>query len=98
MTPQDIILNAVKELGRETENSSLIDADEKTALFGRNLDSRGILSLVSENEECVSEDLDVDIVLADERAMSQKTSPFLNVKTLTKYIEVLIAEAHESSQ
>ena len=98
MTPQDIILNAVKELGRETENPSLIDADEKTALFGRNLDSRGILSLVSENEECVSEDLDVDIVLADERAMSQKTSPFLNVKTLTKYIEVLIAEAHESSQ
>ena len=36
----------------------------------------GILSLVSEIEERVFDDLDVDIVLADERAMSQKTFRF----------------------
>ena len=37
-------------------------------------------------------ELDVDLVLADERAMSQKTSPFRNVTTLVKYAQTLIDE------
>ena len=97
MSILNIVLNAVKEYGNENENTNLINADEKTALFGKNLDSMGILSLVSEIEERVFDDLDVDIVLADERAMSQKTSPFLNIKSLADYIEFLIAEARENN-
>ena len=45
MTILSIVLDAVKECGDENKNSNPINADAKTALFGKNLDSMGILSL-----------------------------------------------------
>ena len=88
----DIVTEAVQEIGRDQENEKLIQADETTLLFGENLDSMGIVFLIADLESKISETLDLQIVLADERAMSQKTSPFRSVKTLTKYIEILIRE------
>jgi acyl carrier protein len=72
-----------------------MDVTLKTKLFGTNgaLDSVGIVFLITELEEKLSDDFDVDISLADEKAMSQITSPFRNVETLAKYIELLVVEA-----
>jgi hypothetical protein len=40
----------------------------------------------------VADDLGKAIVLADERAMSQKRSPFATAGTLADYIELLLSE------
>ena len=89
----NIVIEAVKEIGEEQESQALVDATEETLLFGENLDSMGVVFLVTDLEEKVSEEYGVDITLADERAMSQRTSPFRSVKSLTNYTKTLIDEA-----
>ena len=88
----ELVLEAVKEVGEDQGCDALIEATEETHLFGEHLDSMGIVFLITDLEQKISEELDVDLVLADERAMSQNTSPFRSVKTLAKYATTLIAE------
>jgi len=89
---EEIVLSVVREMGEDLENQELQVPDSTTMLFGKNLDSMGIVFLASELEEEISEVLGLQIPIADERAMSQKTSPFRSVKTLVKYVELLIGE------
>lgn len=89
----NLVLETVKEIGEDQDNQALIDATEDTRLFGENLDSMGIVFLVTDLESRICDELAVDLTLADERAMSQKTSPFRSVKTLTNYVNSLIEEA-----
>jgi acyl carrier protein len=88
----EFVLNVVKEVGEDQEKAELIEATEDTLLFGENLDSMGVVFLVTDLEAAISTEFHVDLTLADERAMSQKTSPFRTVKTLSKYVSQLIAE------
>ena len=89
----NLVLETVKEIGEDQNNQALIDATVVTRLFGENLDSMGIVFLVTDLESKISDEMDIDLTLADERAMSQKTSPFRSVKTLAKYAQNLIEEA-----
>ncbi|MFB2637785.1 hypothetical protein ACE02P_07125 [Shewanella bicestrii] len=89
----NLVLETVKEIGEDQDNQALINATEDTSLFGENLDSMGIVFLVTDLESRISDELEVDLTLADERAMSQKTSPFRSVKTLANYVNSLIEEA-----
>jgi acyl carrier protein len=91
----EFILDIVKEIGEDQEKEALITATEDTRLFGENLDSMGIVFLVTDLESAISEEFDIDLTLADERAMSQKTSPFRTVKTLAKYVNLLISEEQQ---
>lgn len=91
----EIVLDVINELGEMDEKEDLINASESTILFGKNFDSMGIVMLTVEIEEQIFDEYEIEIILADERAMSQKTSPFRNVKTLVKYIESLIEEAKD---
>ncbi|MCR9298794.1 hypothetical protein NB466_07810 [Vibrio fluvialis] len=90
----DFILSVLVEMGEDDDNKELIEANSKTKLFGSQgvLDSVGIVFLITELEERISDDFDIDVTLADEKAMSQVTSPFRNVETLAKYIESLIQQ------
>lgn len=88
----NLVLEIVKEIGEDQDNQALIDATVDTRLFGENLDSMGIVFLVTDLESRISDELAVDLTLADERAMSQKTSPFRSVKTLANYVNSLIEE------
>ena len=49
-----------------------------------------LVSFIVELEEEIEDKLQVEIILADERAMSRTTSPFINSVTLSKYILELI--------
>lgn len=84
-----LTLNEVLE-GNEIEIESIND---KTRLFGEHgiLDSIGIVMLLTELEEAIEDQLSLEITLADDRAMSQKTSPFRSVGTLIEYIQKLVA-------
>jgi acyl carrier protein len=92
----DLVIKTVQEVGYDQENQALIEANKDTLLFGENLDSMGIVFLVTDLESKISEKLNIDITLADERAMSQKTSPFRSIKTLAKYVQTLIDEEQAS--
>ena len=90
----NLVLSALNEIAEDTDNESLSNANAKTKLFGPNgvLDSMGIVFLVSELEDLISDEFDTHVTLADEKAMSQVTSPFRNVETLGVYIQKLVEE------
>lgn len=89
-----IIIESLVELNEELGSEDLKSPNEETRLFGGNggLDSISLVSLITDIEDSISEEFGVDIVLADERAMSQRTSPFRRISSLSKYIEKLLSE------
>lgn len=84
---EKIIIETLVELNEELENP-----DSKTRLYGANggLDSLSLVSFITDLEEKISDEFDKEIVLADEKAMSAKTSPFRSVESLTLYIKSLL--------
>lgn len=87
-----LVISSLHEMGEDEDNTALIEANVKTKLFGANgvLDSVGVVFLITELEEKISDEFNIDVTLADEKAMSQVTSPFRNVETLSKYISQLV--------
>jgi acyl carrier protein len=61
---------------------------EDTFLIGQGavLDSMGLVTAILEIEQRLAAEHDVTVVLADERAMSQKNSPFRSVRSLADYV------------
>ena len=88
----DIIFQSIDELNKE--NDLEISKDVNTKLFGSesNLDSLGLINLITFIEEKIETATGKYITIADERAMSQESTPFKTVDTLTNYIEVLVNE------
>jgi acyl carrier protein len=70
------------------------DLGEGTRLVGPQaaLTSLGLVSLIVELEQTLEEQYGVCLTLADERAMSQRHSPFRTVGTLADYACRLLAE------
>ena len=91
---EKIIIDSLIELNEELENNKLDNPTKHTKLYGGNgvLDSLALVSFITDLEERISEEYGKDIVLAGEKAMSQRTSPFRNVESLTKYIQNLLEE------
>jgi len=89
---EKINVDLLIELNEELEGNLLENPTKKTKLYGGGgaLDSLALVSVITDLEERISDEFDEDIVLADEKAMSQKTSPFRNVKSLTIYIQKLL--------
>jgi acyl carrier protein len=50
------------------------------------MDSISLVTLISQVESDIEDEFNIQVILADEKAMSQKNSPFLTVGTLTSYI------------
>jgi acyl carrier protein len=86
-------LQEVLDMGNGT-SPAVEDIGTGTSLIGREavLDSMGLVNLIVEIEQRLEEDYGVVVILADERAMSQKKSPFHSVGSLTDYICQLIQE------
>jgi len=64
----------------------------ETVLLGEGgvVDSLGLVTLIVAVEGAIEDELDISVTLADERALSQETSPFLTVGTLEGYIAMLL--------
>lgn len=91
---EKIIIDTLIELNEELENEELNNPTSDTKLFGGNgvLDSLALVSFITDLEERISDEFEADIILADEKAMSARTSPFRNVQSLTSYIKSLLEE------
>ncbi|XAK03156.1 hypothetical protein AAID96_03440 [Campylobacter coli] len=89
---QNIIFHSLKNLADELENDNLKNPGLETKIYGidGNLDSLALVSLVSDLEETLNEEFQKEIILANERTMSGRNSPFKDVKTLVAYIEDLL--------
>jgi len=87
-----IICDCVRQLGEELESDALSHPGEDTLLMGEGsgVDSIGLVSLIVEIETRISEELSVDLVLADDRAMSLRRSPFRRVGDLTDHVVGLL--------
>lgn len=88
-----IIGQCLREVADE-EGFDLPNIDADTVLFGEDgvLDSSGLVRLVVTVEEQIDRSKGVAIILADERAMSRKRSPFQSIATLAEYARLRIDE------
>jgi acyl carrier protein len=88
------IYRAVDSINEQSDPEKQIVKAVETALYGANsvLDSLRLVSLVVAVEREIEQESGVSLVLASERAMSQRRSPFLSIGSLAEYIEQLLSE------
>lgn len=82
----ELIIETAAELGEdEMGTSERLTADSR--LFGEDgiLDSMALVTLVIAVEQAIEEKYDSSAGLADEKALSQKNSPYRTVSTLAEY-------------
>jgi acyl carrier protein len=89
---QNIILDCLKEYAKNSPTEIKISDASNTAIFGpeSSLDSLGLVTLIVEIEQNIEDEFGVEITIADEKAMSMRNSPFMNVESLSSYINELI--------
>jgi D-alanine--poly(phosphoribitol) ligase subunit 2 len=89
-----ILFTAIEEINEQLPPHQKIKADRSTQLFGKQgvLDSLTLVQLIVAAEQEVQDTLNIAITLADERALSQKNSPFKSVESLANYIVLLVKE------
>ena len=90
----ETIYNSINELNERLSNEKQLTKSTKTVLFGNNgkLDSLGLVTLLVIIEQNIEDEFDVSITIADERAISQKHSPFRTIGTVADYINMLLKE------
>lgn len=87
------IENIIVGLLAEVRQRSGMEASIGTGLYGDGgLDSMSLVVLLAELEARIAEAYGYDIVLASERAMSRRHSPFMSVDALTEFVMELLAE------
>jgi|TARA_B110000908_G_C10130251_1_gene391847 acyl carrier protein len=86
----EIIFKCVDETN--IEDGTNISKDLNIILMGTDseIDSLGLVSLIVVIEEAINIEFDVSITLADEKAMSQRISPFKTLDTLSNYVTSLL--------
>ncbi len=87
-----IIFNAIDELNQELAEEKHVLKSEDTVLFGKSssLNSLGLVNLIMLTEELLEEEAGVSLTLGDEKAMSQKQSPFKTVSSFADHISTLL--------
>jgi acyl carrier protein len=90
----DIVMRCMRDMAERYTLKLDNGLSRDTLLFGDAglLDSVGLVSLIVAIEQEIENDLGVSIVLADERAMSQKHSPFRSIGALADYAATLLSE------
>ena len=83
-------------LKEELEETIELSLDSKLFGGGGPLDSMALVNLIVDLEELIEDDYGKTITLADEKAMSRRTSPFSRVQNLIDYVqEKLNPNSHE---
>lgn len=84
----DVILEVAREMNESSGAAIAVEQGPDAALYGRDgaLDSVGLVSLIVAVEQALEDRFGISVALADERAVSQKRSPFLTIGTLAEYV------------
>jgi acyl carrier protein len=91
---QEIILGALERLNAELPAGNRVPVGPGTKLLGENseLDSLSLVSVIVDVEAGLEDKFDRSVSLTDDRAMSQRESPFTDVNALTNYVLSLLAD------
>ena len=83
-----LVIESVRLLAEDFDLVTLKHPCAQSPLYGNDgvLDSMGLVNLIADVEDAVFEQFGAAIALADEKAMSARNSPFLNVKTLAQAV------------
>lgn len=83
------ILNSIKDFITENEIIPKTEINRETRLIGMDalFDSLNLVSFIVDLEEKLEVEFGVDVQLMDEKAMSNKTSPFININRFAKFIK-----------
>ena len=95
---ENIIFESIDEVNAMLPEDEHLTKSLETRLLGEGgqVDSLGLVNLVVAVEQLVLEQLDLTIVLADEKAMSRKRSPFRSVETLLEHALECVQECERS--
>jgi acyl carrier protein len=90
---REVVLNAMRNANQARDAGSQLAVSPEAPIFGPDstLDSLGLVGLLLDIEEGLQE-IGCDVVLSDERAVSQKRSPFRSVQSLVSYVGTLARE------
>ena len=93
-TIEKLIFDSVDEINIQLPDNKELTKSKNTALFGNTgqLDSLGLVNLLVTIEQNIEDKFDINITIADEKAMSQKHSPFRTIGSLVDYIEMILKE------
>jgi acyl carrier protein len=88
----ELICQSIVEINELHDFNLILEPD--AILFGKesDLDSLGLVNLIVSVEDRINIEFNVAISLVNDKAMSQKHSPFRSVKSLTDYILELLKE------
>ncbi len=91
----EAVFQAIDELNDILPPERQLQKSPDTVLYGSGgrLDSLELVNLIVAAEQNIEDEFGIPITLADERAMSQRNSPFRTVATLVAYIAALLKEA-----
>ena len=89
----ELIVGALRDLNTSWGHASLAEAGARTPVYGGGspVDSLQLVTLIAEIEARASEQWGVDLILADERAMSRHRSPFRDVAALAAFTVTQLA-------
>jgi acyl carrier protein len=94
---ETILYPCVDEARATIESAADLEKNPEAVLFGANsLDSLGIVRFIILVEEKIEEVTDLELTLANEKAMSRKNSPFKTLQTLADYVKELLVEEGRS--
>jgi acyl carrier protein len=95
----ELIYRAIDDVNSGRTPEDHLSKTEDAVILGRGskLDSLGLVNFIVSLEQAINDEMNVELVLADERAMMMESSPFRTVRTLATFIETLMTEAHRVS-
>ena len=90
----EIVNASLQEVFAQVGTPPPASVTEETVLVGNDavLDSLGVVSLIVEVEQRLESEHGVSVVLANDKAMSQKNSPFRTVGVLTDHVMAMAQE------
>ena len=90
----EAVYAAIDTLNETLPEGRKLESSEETLLYGPGgvLDSIALVGLIVEVEQMLFENFDLELSLVDEKALSQKKSPFRRVKSLVDYIYSNLSE------
>jgi acyl carrier protein len=92
------IFSVIDEVNEQQPDDAQLEKSFDTTLFGPDgtLDSMGLVNLIVTVEQRIDDVFDVPISVSDERAMSQRNSPFRTVGTLVDYVSMLLEDCRNA--
>ena len=89
---KEMLFKVVEEINENLDKDQQLKLSTETVLLGKegNVDSILLVNLVVAIEQRIEDEFDIEVNLADERALFEKESPFRTIGTLIDYISQII--------